>query len=99
MSKVMCHYCREDQPVEDYPREDTNKERPYHSDNTASRLLSEVKHCRARLVLRWGTTLESLSNECSLVLLEKEFDAFWLDELVTMTVLLLNEDVFITQAA
>ena len=27
---------------------------------TASRLLSEVKHCRARLVLRWGTTLESL---------------------------------------
>ena len=33
---------------------------PYHSDSTASRLLSEVKHCRARLVLRWGTTLESL---------------------------------------
>ena len=32
----------------------------YHSDSTASRLLSEVKHCRARLVLRWGTTLESL---------------------------------------
>ena len=30
------------------------------SDSTASRLLSEVKHCRARLVLRWGTTLESL---------------------------------------
>jgi hypothetical protein len=38
-------------------------------------------------------------NVCSLVLLEKEFDAFWLDELVTMSVLLLNEDVFITQAA
>ncbi|KAL7436887.1 hypothetical protein ACHAXM_005690 [Skeletonema potamos] len=37
-----------------------NQERPYHSDSTASRLLSEVKHCRARLVLRWGTTLESL---------------------------------------
>ena len=36
------------------------QERPYHSDSTASRLLSEVKHCRARLVLRWGTTLESL---------------------------------------
>ena len=35
------------------------QERPYHSDSTASRLLSEVKHCRARLVLRWGTTLES----------------------------------------
>eukprot|EP00984_Skeletonema_dohrnii_P017484 scaffold7967_cov81-Skeletonema_dohrnii-CCMP3373.AAC.2 len=39
---------------------DTCQERPYHSDSTASRLLSEVKHCRARLVLRWGTTLESL---------------------------------------
>ena len=36
------------------------QERPYHSDSTASRLLSEVKHCRARLVLRWGATLESL---------------------------------------
>lgn len=35
------------------------QERPYHNDSTASRLLSEVKHCRARLVLRWGTTLES----------------------------------------
>jgi hypothetical protein len=35
------------------------QERPYHDDNTASRLLSEVKHRRARLVLRWGTTLES----------------------------------------
>jgi hypothetical protein len=30
-----------------------------HDDSTASRLLSEVKHRRARLVLRWGTTLES----------------------------------------
>jgi len=36
------------------------QERPYHSDSTTSSLLSEVKHCRARLVLRWGTTLESL---------------------------------------
>ena len=35
------------------------RERPYHNDSTASRLLSEVKHCRAWLVLRWGTTLES----------------------------------------
>ena len=35
------------------------QERPYHDDNTASRLLSEVKHHRARLVLRWETTLES----------------------------------------
>ncbi len=36
-----------------------HQERPYHDDSTASRLLSEVKHRRARLVLRWGTTLES----------------------------------------
>ena len=34
-------------------------ERPYQHDSTASRLLSEVKHVRAWLVLRWGTTLES----------------------------------------
>ena len=33
--------------------------RPYHVDSTASRPLSEVKQHRARLVLRWGTTLES----------------------------------------
>ena len=32
---------------------------PYHDDSTASRLLSEVKHPRAWLVLRWGTTFES----------------------------------------
>ena len=32
---------------------------PYHDDSTASRLLSEVKHRRAWLVLRWGATLES----------------------------------------
>ena len=38
----------------------SNQDGPYHSDSTASRLLSEVKHRRARLVLRWGTTLESL---------------------------------------
>ena len=37
----------------------SQQERPYHDDSTASRLLSEVKHRRARLVLRWGTTLES----------------------------------------
>ena len=36
------------------------QEPPYHNESTASLLLSEVKHCRARLVLRWGTTLESL---------------------------------------
>ena len=34
-------------------------ERPNHNESTASRLLSEVKHYRAWLVLRWGTTLES----------------------------------------
>jgi hypothetical protein len=34
-------------------------ERPYQHDSTASRPLSEVKHVRAWLVLRWGTTLES----------------------------------------
>ena len=37
-----------------------HQERPYNHDSTASRLLSEVKHDLARLVLRWGTTLESL---------------------------------------
>jgi hypothetical protein len=36
------------------------QERPYNDDNTASRPLCEVKHRLARLVLRWGTTLESL---------------------------------------
>ena len=35
------------------------QERPYQHDSTASRLLSGVKHVQARLVLRWGTTLES----------------------------------------
>jgi hypothetical protein len=35
------------------------RERPYQHDSTASRPLSEVKHVRAWLVLRWGTTLES----------------------------------------
>jgi cellulose synthase/poly-beta-1,6-N-acetylglucosamine synthase-like glycosyltransferase len=35
------------------------RERPYQHDSTASRLLSEVRHVRAWLVLRWGTTLES----------------------------------------
>ena len=35
------------------------QEQPYQDDSTASRLLSEVKHLRVVLVLRWGTTLES----------------------------------------
>ena len=35
------------------------QEGPYRVDSTASRLLREVKQRRARLVLRWGTTLES----------------------------------------
>ena len=38
----------------------SRQERPYNHDSTASSLLSEVKHDLARLVLRWGTTLESL---------------------------------------
>jgi hypothetical protein len=33
----------------------------YHSDSTASHLLSKVKHCQARLVLRLGAMLESLA--------------------------------------
>ena len=37
----------------------SRQERPYSNENTASRLLSEVKHCLVQLVLRWGTTLES----------------------------------------
>jgi hypothetical protein len=40
-----------------YPPVD--QERPYHDDCNAPRLLSEAKYCRARLALRWGTTLES----------------------------------------
>ena len=36
----------------------SRQERPYNHDSTASRLLSEVKHGLAGLVLRWGTTLE-----------------------------------------
>ena len=35
------------------------QERPYHNDSTASRPLCEVKHCRASLVVWWGTTFES----------------------------------------
>ena len=34
------------------------RERPYHLDSTASRQICEVKRGRARLVLRWVTTLE-----------------------------------------
>ena len=33
-----------------YKQFDHVQERPYKHDSTASRLLSEVKHCRARLV-------------------------------------------------
>ena len=44
--------------------------RPYQHDSTASRPLSEVKHVRAWLVLRWGTTLEFqvLYSFCPLLL-------------------------------
>ena len=33
--------------------------RPYHCERTASRLICEVKHGRARSVLGWGTTWEA----------------------------------------
>ena len=33
------------------------KEHTYHDDSTASRMLSEVKHHQAHLVLHWGTDL------------------------------------------
>jgi hypothetical protein len=32
--------------------------RPYNDENTASRLICEVKHRLARIVVRWGTTRE-----------------------------------------
>ena len=37
-----------------------NQERPYIHESTASRPICEVKHVLVELVLRWGTTLESL---------------------------------------
>lgn len=69
-----CLYKHKNQP--------SHQERPYHSDSTASRLLSEVKHCRARLVLRWGTTLESLvlffcKSFCHLVFFPLFMLGFW----------------------
>ena len=33
-------------------------ERPYNRENTASRLICEVKHVLAWIVVRWGTTRE-----------------------------------------
>ena len=45
------------------------QERPYQDDSITSRPLSEVKHLRVRLVLRWGTTLESLMLFFSLLFL------------------------------
>ena len=44
--------------VYDADKRPPTQERPYNHDSTASRLLSEVKHGLAGLVLRWGTTLE-----------------------------------------
>ena len=52
------------------------QERPYQDDSITSRPLSEVKHLRVRLVLRWGTTLESLMLFflfCSFVSIVKEY--------------------------
>ena len=57
---AVCRYCEIKVVIIYINFYSSNQERPYHNDSTASRLLSEVKHCRARLVLRWGTTLESL---------------------------------------
>ena len=34
--------------------------RPYHDEYTRSRLITEVKHRRARIVLGWGTAWEHL---------------------------------------
>ena len=34
--------------------------RPYHDEHTCSRLITEVKHRRARRVLGWGTAWEHL---------------------------------------
>ncbi|CAM9428540.1 unnamed protein product, partial [Sphacelaria rigidula] len=34
--------------------------RPYHVDNTTPHPLCEVKRCRVRLLLRWGTTWGAL---------------------------------------
>ena len=48
---------------------DWNQVVPYNNDSTASRLLSEVKHYLAQLVLRWGTTLESWEYYFSLFFL------------------------------
>ena len=69
------------------------QERPYHDDNTASRLLSEVKHRRARLVLRWGPrwnpgccsfaafptfpALETTLKSWVLLLLQHSYDTFY----------------------
>jgi hypothetical protein len=50
------HYTRSTYFISQY--RPVGQERPYNHDSTASRLLSEVKHDLARLVLRWGTTLE-----------------------------------------
>ena len=52
------------------------QERPYQDDSTASRLLSEVKHPRAWLVLRWGTTFFFRKNPDVFVPVEERFDCF-----------------------
>ena len=59
-------------------RDSTKRERPYQHDSTASRLLSEVKHVWAWLVLRWGTTLESqvLFSFCNIILLNSTQNYF-----------------------
>ena len=39
---------------------DVHRLRPYHDEHTRSRLITEVKHRRARIVLGWGTAWEHL---------------------------------------
>ena len=45
--------------------------RPHHNEHTRSRLITEVKHCRAMIVLGWGTAWEHLVPQASLVLVPK----------------------------
>ena len=44
--------------------------RPYHGERSGSRLISEDKHRRARLVLRWGTTWEHHVSHALLALFQ-----------------------------
>ena len=45
---------------------DTSRQRPFHRKHTSSRLITEVKFGRARLVLGWGTAWEHRVSLASL---------------------------------